>query len=102
MKITGLIGIALLLGIAYALSNNRKAINARTVIWGIGLQIFFAIIILKIPIVKAQFSFIDKLFKRLISFSDAGGDFLFKSFSQNTVEGPLLNHSCLAWDIMRQ
>ena len=80
MKITGLIGIALLLGIAYALSNNRKAINARTVIWGIGLQIFFAIIILKIPIVKAQFSFIDKLFKRLISFSDAGGDFLFKSF----------------------
>ena len=80
MKITGLIGIALLLGIAYALSNNRKAINARTVIWGIGLQIFFAIIILKIPIVKAQFSFIDTLFKRLISFSDAGGDFLFKSF----------------------
>ena len=80
MQITGLIGIALLLGIAYALSNNRKAINARTVIWGIGLQIFFAIIILKIPIVKAQFSFIDKLFKRLISFSDAGGNFLFKSF----------------------
>ncbi len=80
MKITGLIGIALLLGIAYALSNNRKAISARTVVWGISLQIFFAIIILKIPFVKAQFSFIDTLFKKLISFSDAGGDFLFKSF----------------------
>ena len=80
MKITGLIGIALLLGIAYALSNNRKAISARTVVWGISLQIFFAIIILKIPFVKAQFSFVDTLFKKLISFSDAGGDFLFKSF----------------------
>ena len=80
MKITGLIGIALLLGIAYALSNNRKAISARTVLWGISLQIFFAIIILKIPFVKAQFSFVDTLFKKLISFSDAGGDFLFKSF----------------------
>ena len=80
MKITGLIGIALLLGIAYALSNNRKAISTRTVVWGISLQIFFAIIILKIPFVKAQFSFIDTLFKKLISFSDAGGDFLFKSF----------------------
>ena len=80
MKITGLIGIALLLGIAYALSNNRKAISARTVAWGISLQIFFAIIILKIPFVKAQFSFVDTLFKKLISFSDAGGDFLFKSF----------------------
>ena len=80
MKITGLIGIALLLGIAYALSNNRKAISTRTVVWGISLQIFFAIIILKIPFVKAQFSFVDTLFKKLISFSDAGADFLFKSF----------------------
>ena len=80
MEITGLIGIALLLGIAYALSNNRKAISTRTVVWGISLQIFFAIIILKIPFVKAQFSFVDTLFKKLISFSDAGGDFLFKSF----------------------
>lgn len=80
MKITGLIGIALLLGIAYALSNNRKAISTRTVVWGISLQIFFAVIILKIPFVKAQFSFVDTLFKKLISFSDAGGDFLFKSF----------------------
>lgn len=80
MEITGLTGIALLLGIAYALSNNRKAISARTVVWGISLQIFFAIIILKIPFVKAQFSFVDTLFKKLISFSDAGGDFLFKSF----------------------
>ena len=80
MKITGLIGIALLLGIAYALSNNRKAISTRTVVWGISLQIFFAIIILKIPFVKAQFSFVDTLFKKLISFSDAGSDFLFRSF----------------------
>ena len=80
MRLNGLIGVIILLGIAYALSNNRKAINARTVIWGIGLQIFFALIILKIPFVKAQFSFIDELFKRLISFSDAGSNFLFQSF----------------------
>ena len=80
MRLNGLIGIIILLGIAYALSNNRKAINARTVIWGIGLQIFFALIILKIPFVKTQFSFIDELFKKLISFSDAGSNFLFQSF----------------------
>jgi len=80
MRLNGLIGIIILLGIAYALSNNRKAINARTVIWGIGLQLFFALIILKIPFVKTQFSFIDALFKKLISFSDAGSNFLFQSF----------------------
>ena len=66
MRLNGLIGIIILLGIAYALSNNRKAINTRTVIWGIGLQIFFALIILKIPFVKTQLSFIDALFKKPI------------------------------------
>ena len=80
MRVTGLLGIIALLGIAYLLSNNRKAIKAHTVFWGIGLQLVFAIIILKIPIVSSQFSNIDTIFKKLISFSDAGSDFLFTSF----------------------
>ena len=80
MRFTGLIGILALLGIAYLLSNNRKAIKPRTVLWGLGLQLLFAIIILKIPFVKNQFSNIDGIFKKLISFSDAGSDFLFTSF----------------------
>ena len=80
MRFTGLIGILALLGIAYLLSNNRKAIKPRTVLWGLGLQLLFAIIILKIPFVKNQFSSIDRIFKKLISFSDAGSDFLFTSF----------------------
>lgn len=80
MRFTGLIGILALLGIAYLLSNNRKAIKPRTVLWGLGLQLLFAIIILKIPFVKNQFSSIDGIFKKLISFSDAGSDFLFTSF----------------------
>ena len=79
-KFTGLTGIMVLLGIAYALSNNRSMIKPRIVIWGLGLQILFALIILKIPFIKLQFFNIDKLFKKLISFSDAGSDFLFKSF----------------------
>jgi len=80
MRFTGLIGILTLLGIAYLLSNNRKAIKSRTVLWGLGLQLLFAIIILKVPFVKSQFSNIDDIFKKLISFSDAGSDFLFTSF----------------------
>tara|TARA_X000001036_G_scaffold114194_2_gene107221 strand:+ start:3578 stop:4798 length:1221 start_codon:yes stop_codon:yes gene_type:complete len=80
MRFTGLFGIVALLGIAYLLSNNRKEIKPRTILWGIGLQLLFAIIILKIPFVKSQFSNIDGIFKKLISFSDAGSDFLFTSF----------------------
>ncbi len=80
MRVIGLLGILVLLGIAYLLSNNRKAIKTHTVIWGLGLQLLFAIIILKIPMVRSQFSNIDIIFKKLISFSDAGSDFLFTSF----------------------
>ena len=76
----GFIGILALLMIAYALSNNRKAIKFETIFWGLGLQAFFGIIILKVPFIKSQFFFVDKVFKTLISFSDKGSDFLFSSF----------------------
>ena len=80
---SGFIGIFAILIIAYLLSNNRKAIKFETIFWGIGLQVLFGLIILKIPVIKSQFFFIDKLFKTLISFSDKGSDFLFSSFIPN-------------------
>lgn len=79
----GLLGIVVLLGIAVAMSNNRKRINLRIVGWGLGLQLIFALFILKTPIGKPLFGFLDKAISKLISFSDAGGDFLFTSFVPN-------------------
>jgi CNT family concentrative nucleoside transporter len=79
-KFIGIIGIIVLLGIAFALSNNRKKINLRVVGWGLGLQLIFALLILKTPIGPPVFGFLDKAVRKLISFSDAGSDFLFKSF----------------------
>ena len=79
-RLTGLIGIFLLVGIAYSLSNTRQKISMNIVGWGLGLQIMFAIIILKTPIGKPFFTILDNIIKKLISFSDAGSDFLFKSF----------------------
>ncbi len=40
-------GAVVILGIAYALSTNRRAIDLRTVAWGLGLQIVFALLVLK-------------------------------------------------------
>lgn len=79
-RFTGLIGIVVLLAIAVALSNNRKQINLRIVGWGLGLQAIFAVFILKTSIGAPLFGFLDKVIRKLISFSDAGSDFLFKSF----------------------
>jgi len=76
----GILGIVVLLAIAFALSNNRKQINMRIIGWGLGLQAIFAFFILKTPIGVPLFGFLDKTIRKLISFSDAGSDFLFKSF----------------------
>lgn len=76
----GLLGIITLLGIAVVMSNNRKQINFRIVGWGLGLQLIFALFILKTPMGKPVFGFFDKVVSKLISFSDAGSDFLFTSF----------------------
>ena len=76
----GLLGVFVLLGIAYCLSNNKSKINYKLVGWGLTIQILFAILILKSPIGKPVFSYLDKIITKLISFSNAGSDFLFKSF----------------------
>ena len=76
-RLIGFLGIAAILGIAFLMSNNRKAINYRVVYWGLGLQIAFAIFILATPIGKPVFMFLDKAINKLLSFSDAGAEFLF-------------------------
>ncbi|MBT3796277.1 MAG: NupC/NupG family nucleoside CNT transporter, partial [Candidatus Marinimicrobia bacterium] len=65
----GILGIIVLLGIAFIMSNNRNNINYRIVFWGMGLQIIFALFILKTPIGKPLFGFFDKVISKLISFS---------------------------------
>ncbi len=79
MHLQGLIGMIFLLGIAFILSNNRRKINYRIVGWGLSLQFIFGILILKTPLGKPLFGFFDKVITKLISFSDSGSDFLFKS-----------------------
>ena len=80
MNFQGLTGILVLLGVAYLLSNNRKEIKIQTVLWGLGLQFSLALMILKIPFVKSQFSILDRIFRKVISFSETGSNFLFESF----------------------
>ena len=82
-QFTGIIGMGVLLGIAYILSENKKAINYRTISWGLGLQFIFAILILKTPIGKPLFSYVDKIINRLIGFADKGSEFVFGSQVEN-------------------
>lgn len=76
-RFTGLLGIILILGIAFAMSNNRKAINYRTVAIGLGLQFGLAVFILRTDIGQRIFQWLGEKVQKLLSFSDKGADFVF-------------------------
>lgn len=76
-KFSGLIGIVLILGIAFLLSNNRKAINYRLVVSGLGLQLALALFILKTSIGQLIFSKIGHSIETLLKMADKGGEFVF-------------------------
>jgi CNT family concentrative nucleoside transporter len=86
-RFTGLIGIALILLIAFALSNNRKAINYRVVLSGLTIQFSLALFILKTTIGQQLFAWLGHKIEKLLTLADKGGDFVF---------GPLVNSPLLA------
>ena len=94
----GLIGVFFILFLAFLLSNNRKKINYRVIFWGLGLQLFFAIIILVTPIGKPFFGWFDRAIQTLLNFSEKGSEFLFSSFLNGTsnIEAPLFNFAFIA------
>ncbi len=76
-KAQPLAGAVVILGIAYLLSANRRAIDARTVVWGLGLQILFALIVLKTPWGQRAFKVLGDLITRLLDFANVGAAFVF-------------------------
>jgi concentrative nucleoside transporter, CNT family len=76
-RFTGIIGIFIILGLAWLWSNNRKAINLRLVITGLLLQVALAVFILKVPIGQDIFAWLGKGINKLLDFSQEGGLFVF-------------------------
>ena len=77
---TGILGIIVLLSISFLLSNNRSLVDKNIIFWGLGLQFSFAFIILKTSFGEKLFFYFNIFIVKLISFADAGSDFLFTSF----------------------
>jgi CNT family concentrative nucleoside transporter len=73
----GALGIFSLLIIAFLFSRDRKGIDWKLVVKGLGIQLLFAIFILKVPFVYSIFSFIAKGFTKIIDFTNKGSEFLF-------------------------
>lgn len=66
-----------LLGLAWLLSTNRRAIRVKTVAWGLGLQFAFAVFVLNTAIGRNAFKAAGAFFTRLLGYSYAGSEFVF-------------------------
>ena len=85
-RFIGLIGIAVIFLICYALSNNRKAINYKTVGIGFILQVALAVFIFKAPLGQHLFMLIGAFIRKILVFAYEGATFVF---------GPLMNNARL-------
>lgn len=86
----GLLGLAILIAIAWAFSANRSKVNWSLVLKGMVLQLIIAFLVLKVPAVAAAFNWISEGFVTVIGYTDKGVDFLFGQFGVGEVQAPLL------------
>ena len=87
LKLVSLLGLVAMVATAWALSEKRKLFPWRAVLWGVGLQFAFALLILDTEFGKAVFDFTGRAIQKLIQFSNEGCKFVF---------GPLADGDMLA------
>src|SRR5258708_34062817 len=83
-RLYSLVGLVLFLGIAYACSSDRKAIKARTVLWGLGLQFVLALFVLRTQWGQDLFTWIGALVTRLLWLSLVGSESVFGKLGART------------------
>src|SRR5213079_2548075 len=74
---TGVLGMAVILGLAWLFSTNRSAIKLKTIAWGLGLQLALGFFVLRSSMGSSVFGFLGAGANKLLSFSYAGSTFVF-------------------------
>ncbi len=75
-RFTGLLGILAILATAYLFSSQRRAIRPRVILWGLGLQFAFAVLVLKTEFRKV-FELAGVAVNAMLNFAEAGSQFVF-------------------------
>ncbi len=76
----GILGMSVLLLLAYLFSNNRKAINWKTVFIGLSAQLLLAFGVLKVAFIQKIFEFVGSIFVAILNYTVAGSEFLLGGF----------------------
>lgn len=90
--IRGLVGLAVIVGIAYIFSASRKQVDWKLVGVGILMQVIIAICVLKVPVVRVAFDNIGKGFVTFLGFSANGAAFLFGDLAKNSTGNGDVKH----------
>ncbi|HNR54832.1 MAG: NupC/NupG family nucleoside CNT transporter [Flavobacteriales bacterium] len=91
-RFTGLLGILLILGLAFLASNNRKAINKRLVISGLLLQTTIALLVMKVPPITAFFQWLGKGMEKIEHYSRQGASFVYGGIIAQQPDGSMGNY----------
>ena len=76
-RYVGLLGIALIIATGVLLSRDRRAIRWQVIAWGLGLQLLFALFVLRVPAGQELFRALGAAVTALLHFSYAGSEFVF-------------------------
>jgi CNT family concentrative nucleoside transporter len=90
-KLQPLVGIIVIMAVAYALSANRRAIDRRTIAWGLGLQVLFALLVLKTTAGQRLFQALGSAINRLLDFSFVGSSLVFGPLGDKVLWPRIMN-----------
>ena len=76
-RFVGILGLFSMLGLAFAFSTARRAIRLKTLLWGVGLQFAFALLVLRFDLGRVVLAKAGAAVTRLLDFSFAGSQFIF-------------------------
>ncbi len=89
-RLSGIVGIVIILGLCYIMSNNRKKINLKTIGVGLLMQFLLAVFVLKVPLGKVIIEFMAGCIRKILTFSNTGADFVFGFLSSSAEKLDLL------------
>ncbi len=90
-RLQPLTGLIVIMTTAYAVSTNRRAIDRRTVVWGLSLQILFALIVLKTTVGQRVFQTLGGVINKLLDFAFVGSTFVFGPLGSKEVWPQIMN-----------
>jgi concentrative nucleoside transporter, CNT family len=86
-RFVGVLGLATMMGLAYIFSTNRRAIKLKTVLWGLGLQFAFAVLVFRLDVGRAVMASLGAKVEILLNYTFAGSSFVFGSLGLSPKNG---------------